>query len=346
MEQLPLLIENPPFIMAPNIELTQSNVKRIIEERKKGSVYDCDICGKDLGTPYYLSIGIPPSPLIIDTFQCKDPNYEKNTDFKTTISQIQSVAERFEIDSRYQWIFSEQNIISSITRVCADCRQKYNWGQWRGLEMPTVNIQRICFAVEEYQRLHTPFSAAKSNYERYVISLPDRTNAGWQHFGEVDLNANFGMNGFDDEMRECLTVALIPGYRPTILKALPQEFRANFIQDKVRVIPNDQELTRWMKKCINEYYDRFDCDKDWSRIQFCKIFINPKAGKFPIYQDVIDEECTPRYKIVVHYSVPKGDWDVYDIPDMGQFPEAYIQKKLESLYSRTIRDKKTKVLTR
>jgi hypothetical protein len=340
LKQLPLLIENPPFVLAPNIELTQSNVKRIIEERKKGSVYDCDICGKDLGTPYCVSIGIPPSPLIINTFQRKSLNDEENMGFKVTISQIQSVAKWSDIESRYQWIFSEQNIMNSITRVCVDCQQKYNWGQWRGFEMPSINIQRICFAVEEYQRLHTPISVAKSEYERCVLSLPDRTNVCWQHFGEVDLNANFGMNGFDDEMRECLTVALIPGYKPTILKALPQEFRAYFIQDKVKVIPNDQELTRWMKKCINESYY-----KDWFRIQFCKIFINPEAGKFPIYQDVIDEECTPRYKIVVHYSVPKGDWDVYDIPDMGQFPEAYIQKRLESLYSRTIRDKKTKVLT-
>jgi hypothetical protein len=338
MEQLPLLIENPPFVMDPNIELTQSNVKRIIEERKKGSAYDCDICGKDLGTPYCVSIGIPPSPLIIDTFQRKSLNDEENMGFKVTISQIQSVAKELDIDSRYQWIFSEQNITSSITRVCVDCQQKYNWGQWRGFEMSSINIQRICFAVEEYQRLHTPISAAKSDYERYVLSLPDRTNVCLQHFGDVELNQGL-VYGFEDKMRECLTVALIPGYKP--MDALSQEFRANFIQDKDRAIPNDQELTRWMKKCINESYD-----KDWFRIQFCKIFVNPKAGKFPIYQDVIDEECTPRYKIVVHYSVPKGDWDVYDIPDMGQFPEAYIQKKLESLYSRTIRDKKTTVLTR
>ena len=83
-----------------------------------------------------------------------------------------------------------------------------------------------------------------------------------------------------------------------------------------------------MKKC-NERY------ADWFRIQFCKIFVNPKAGRFPIYQDIIDEECTPRYKVVVHYSVPKGDWDVYDIPDMGdpRLSKA-IQQDLEKLYSR------------
>jgi hypothetical protein len=113
-----------------------------------------------------------------------------------------------------------------------------------------------------------------------VLSLPDRTNVCLQHFGDVELNQGL-VYGFEDKMRECLTVALIPGYKP--MDALSQEFRANFIQDKDRAIPNDQELTRWMKKCINESYD-----KDWLRIQFCKIFVNPEAGKFPIYQDVID----------------------------------------------------------
>ena len=120
---------------------------------------------------------------------------------------------------------------------------------------------------------------------------------------------------------QCLTIALIPGYKP--MDALSQEFQANFIQDKDRVIPNDQELTRWMKK-------RFS-------IQFCKILVNPKAGKFPVYQDVIDEECTPRYKVVVHYSVPKGDWDVYDVPDMGDPGLSKKIQDLEKLYSRTMR---------
>ena len=117
---------------------------------------------------------------------------------------------------------------------------------------------------------------------------------------------------FEGELSEYLTVALIPGYKPGYgaIDELFQEFRANFIQDRDRVIPNDQELTRWMKKC-NERY------AGWFRIQFCKILVNPKAGKFPINQDVIDEECTPRYKVVIHYSVPEGFWNVYDVPYMG-----------------------------
>ena len=89
------------------------------------------------------------------------------------------------------------------------------------------------------------------------------------------------------------------------------------------MIPNDQELTRWMKKC-NERY------AGWFRIQFCKILVNPKAGKFPINQDVIDEECTPRYKVVIHYSVPEGFWNVYDVPYMGgELSKACLQEVFE-----------------
>ena len=104
MEQIPLLIENPPFVMAPNIELTQSNVKRIIEEQKKGSVYDCDICGKGLDTPYYVSIGIPPSPLIIETYESLSLEDEENTNFDKIVSEIQTVVERYDINSEYRWI--------------------------------------------------------------------------------------------------------------------------------------------------------------------------------------------------------------------------------------------------
>jgi hypothetical protein len=157
------------------------------------------------------------------------------------------------------------------------------------------------------------------------------------------LNEKLRLNYFDDEMDERLTVALMPGYK--LKEAMSQKFRTSFIQDEDRVIPNDQELTRWMKKCMNGDHDRFDSDNDWFRIQFCKIFVNPKAGKFPIDQDIIDEECTPRYKIVVHYSVPKGYWHVVDVPDMGEGSEREMQKRFESVYRRSSH-KKIKGLNR
>lgn len=62
-----------------------------------------------------------------------------------------------------------------------------------------------------------------------------------------------------------------------------------------------------MKKKING-----DDDQDWFRIQFCKIFVNPKTQKHPIYRDGKDVYNT-RYTVIVHYSVPKGEWEEYDI---------------------------------
>ena len=50
------------------------------------------------------------------------------------MSTIQSVAKGYYIDIKYQWIFSEQNIMSSKTRVCGDCKMKYWWGEWRGFK--------------------------------------------------------------------------------------------------------------------------------------------------------------------------------------------------------------------
>jgi hypothetical protein len=244
------------------------------------------------------------------TGKCKNLDYENNIKFDEIISEIQSISKRFDIDSKYQWIFSEQNIMRSKTRVCGDCQQKYKWGRWRGVDIPTVNVQRICSAVKEYQRLHTPISTAKSDYERYILCCPDRTNVSWQHFGEVDLNANFEWAYFEEEMIEYLTIALIPDYRPEDPES--QDFRANFIQDKNRVIPNDQELTKWMIKCINDRYDRNRYYNDWFRIQFCKIFVNPKLQTYPTCRD--DKKIyNTRYTVVVHYSVPKGDWVECDI---------------------------------
>jgi hypothetical protein len=303
-----LLQENPTYILAPNIELTQNTVTKADEENSEGP-FNCDGCGKALDSPYYISIGIPPSPLIIGTGGCQNWNYEKNIDFEYFVSLIQSIAETFDIDHKYQWIFSEQNIRSSITRKCVDCKECFRDGRiWLKFPWPKIHIRSVCFAVKEYQRRHTPLSTARSDYERYILSLPDRTNLEWKHFGDLSyLNLELSPHPYyEDDVMEYLTVALIPDYRPTDVLSL--EFRADFIQDKNRVIPNDQELTRWMKKC-NDQYDNYD---DWFRIQFCKIFVNPKTQKYPLHRDG-KEVYNTKYTVIVHYSVPKGHWDEYDI---------------------------------
>jgi hypothetical protein len=147
---------------------------------------------------------------------------------------------------------------------------------------------------------------------KYVISLPDRTGIEWDPFGVVDED-NYDWVYFEDDMWENLKVALIPDYKSEIKSydtgALSQEVRTDFIQDKNRLIPNDQELTRWMREKIIGY------DK---KIEYCKIFSNPKKHEVPIASVNQNDELkySPRYTkytVVVHYSTPKGYWEEYDI---------------------------------
>ena len=57
-----------------------------------------------------------------------------------------------------------------------------------------------------------------------------------------------------------------------------------------------------MRKKVNGY------DKT---IQFCKICINPKTEEY-VYGDK-KQIYNTRYTVVVHYSIPKGDWDEFDV---------------------------------
>jgi len=312
------LKENPLYVLSPYIELAENVIMKSDEERVEESPFNCDGCGKALDSEYYVSFGIPPSHLIIETYLCESLSCEKNMDFQI-ISWIRSRVTIQNIDSKYQWIFSEHNIMSSKTRLCADCKEEYKWGGWRGWEIPGIHIQWICRAVEEYQRCHTPISTARSDYERYILSLPNRTNLILQHFGDVDINDGFKATHYGTDMIERLTMALIPDYDLSNGQGLTYEFasqilqelRTDFIQDKVRIIPNDQELTRWMKK-MNDMYDNYD-HGDWYKIQFCKIFENPKALEHPKRRDDGKMIHNTKYTVVVHYSVPKGYWDEFDV---------------------------------
>jgi hypothetical protein len=209
------------------------------------------------------------------------------------------------IESNYQWIFSKQNILSSKIRICVDCRGDY---EWRGFDKWKIRINEVFFAVKEYQRLHTPINSATSDLERYFISLPERSEIYWKHFGDDDLNYNFRFLCFTQNMEEYLKIALNPEYESSYPHY--HELRAELNWDKDRMIPNDQELTRWMQKHFNDYNNDY-----WFRIQSCEIFTNPKIFKRPTGYN---EEWTyntiyTKYTVIVHYSIPNGDWDEFDI---------------------------------
>ena len=57
-------------------------------------------------------MGIPPSPLLIEALSCKSIEEEKDKE-KSVISAVQREAKDFDIESKNQWIFSEQNTMGS-----------------------------------------------------------------------------------------------------------------------------------------------------------------------------------------------------------------------------------------
>jgi hypothetical protein len=104
------------------------------------------------------------------------------------------------------------------------------------------------------------------------------------------------------DMTDHLEIALIPDCDKQIsdYKTLSQELRTDFIQDKGRIIPNDQELTNWMKRHFN------DNDADyWYNIVYCKVFTNPKIRRRgeTVYET--------KYTVIVHY-VDK-DWYEFNV---------------------------------
>jgi len=80
-----------------------------------------------------------------------------------------------------------------------------------------------------------------------------------------------------------------------------QELRTEFIQDKNRIIPNDQELSDWMKT----HFSRHD-DDDWEKaIEHCKVFTNPRTSSYK------DHVFKTKYSVFVYYI--DTDWDEFDI---------------------------------
>ena len=108
------------------------------------------------------------------------------------------------------------------------------------------------------------------------------------------------------------------------MNSISQVLRADFIADENRIIPNDRELTDFMKKefGVNYYVGGWISTK---AVSFCKVFINPKTRKDANWvNDSIVEyitkshmACIPYHpSIFSKYSVfhyTDGDWDEFEI---------------------------------
>ena len=304
-KKIPLLLD-PPHILPPDLVLMQSVT---INRKDDESPFKCERCGKPLDSSYYVLIGIPPSPFMIQCILCKNMDDEKINE-KSVLSDIQSQTEDFDIESINQWIFSEDNMISSKMRICTDCYGEYEWPNWwkKGFES-IFRIRLVYFAVEEYQRRHTPIDSSMTEYDKYLISLPDRSNVHFVGFGPItygswtDEALEHDVAGY--LVRDIIKLVLISDREPSDLaslstldtKALLQEIRAEFIHDKDRIIPTEQELSACLKKHCN--------DNTWFNIKSCKIFSNPREFHF---ENGVDKT---RYSVFVH--CVNGDWEEFYI---------------------------------
>ena len=306
---LPLLKE-ATHILPSDIDLTQNISMCKLDEE---SLFKCEKCKKVLEPPYYLLFGISPSTSIITMYECD--NLDEKQKLETVIDMIRFEEKDFAIENKYQWIFSDQNITNSRTRLCVDCHGEYNgYLELKDLHFTAIHIREVFFAIEEYQRRHTPINSGMSDYERYHISLPDRSmvhfigpgTPGWGFW--LDMDANCG--GHMGSIADFLHIALIPDYDlsksggyydPIQLSSILQELRTDFIQDKNRKVPNDQELTKWMKKYFSDHKDHSYI----KAIDLCKVFMNPRITHRGDY------DRKTKYSVIVHYI--DTDWIEFDI---------------------------------
>ena len=64
-KRISLLQAYPDYILAPDVQLTKTDEEK--EKDMEEGPFKCNRCGKELVFPYFVTIGIPPSPLLIYT---------------------------------------------------------------------------------------------------------------------------------------------------------------------------------------------------------------------------------------------------------------------------------------
>ena len=87
----------------PDIDLEQHVTTHELDEE---SLSKCRKCGKYLESPHYLLLSIFPINRIIGTYKCDDFNREKER-IEDFITIAKAGCKEFEIEDKYQWIFSE-----------------------------------------------------------------------------------------------------------------------------------------------------------------------------------------------------------------------------------------------
>lgn len=350
MSSMYSLLKGPKSISL-DVDLEQKVAAPELDEE---SLSKCRKCGKYLESPHYLLLSIFPINRIIGTYKCDDSNREKER-IEDFITIAQTACKRYEVEDKYQWIFSRRNIMNSITRLCVRCHKEYE--QYLKSKHPhhtnkiesdnrfhdDISISNICFAVQEYQRRRTTIESTMSEYKKYYISLPDRSNvrdvwSGVRYENENSVSDDDDSGGYISMEQEAfvnhLQMALIPDYDLSniywsdehgnkIANKILQELRTDYIADENRIIPNDRELTSWMKK----HYGVDHYVNDWistKAVLLCKVFTNPKIRKDAnwVNDTILENIKNPlyipyrssifsKYSVIVHYT--DGDWEEVNI---------------------------------
>lgn len=91
------------------------------------------------------------------------------------------------------------------------------------------------------------------------------------------------------------------------INSIRRKISTGFIKDKNRMFPNEQEIITYLKR-YQDYSSLAEAGFGFTitsfKIQYCKIF---NLG--------LDENNNEIFKIIVHFSRPKGQWIEVDIPD-------------------------------
>ncbi len=230
----------------------------------------CDSCDKPLQLPYYVYY-----------HDLKTGEYYKS-------SGIVSEAERERYDflgeckKRADGIFV-RSPYTDKERLCSGCYKQ--------------NETKICAT-----QLQLLPDSTNPHIEHYISTLPNPAKIweqnGYYHLGRHDQEA------VDDtfaSIEEDLHLAFAEDDANFYLQSRQKELedlRNNFIKDKTRRYPNNEELTAWMQRHNVEGFLEISC---------CKIF--DMRGSNYALNDVIR-----RFIVIVHFSAPEGFYVVSHYP--------------------------------
>jgi hypothetical protein len=242
-------------------------------------------CYKPLSPPYYV-VYLYSNWGILHSDPCMNPEDEAIQTMKI-VEFIKYKYKQVSGTNRDDYIDRE---IRGKKRYCRDCFEKLKkdeeemeeerrkWDDFDGRYFDDLHK-------EEMERMNKPIESYTTDLERYMISLPDRSDI-LKESGYDPLN-RYHRDTMDDLFYLHMDMQ-------SIFKSGDDRHDGIITQDKNRIFPNEQVLTAYMQKNYNSF----------PQVQYCKIFDNG-ITKIKHY---------PKFTIIIHFSEPKGYWMEFEAP--------------------------------